>query len=217
MRKTADTLLATGLAAAGYTYINMDDCWQVDRYANGTILADPTRFPYGIQAVAEYVHSKGLFFGLYTAQREYTVRSAPPCSLASTSLAPGLPPHDLPPHSYPPSPMSPRSARSALALGGTRALTLTPTAAGALTSKSAEGGGESFSLSQCPLTHPRAPLQTLPHHLRTLSVKTDACGGRGWDQVRAPSLSPILLHTRVTPAPLLPLYPPAAPRTTSPG
>ena len=76
MRKTADTLLATGLAAAGYIYINMDDCWQVDRYANGTILADPTRFPYGIQAVAEYVHSKGLFFGLYTAQREYTVRVA---------------------------------------------------------------------------------------------------------------------------------------------
>jgi len=58
----------------GYTYFNLDDCWQVDRYANGTILADPTRFPYGIQAVADYVHSKGLFFGLYTAQREYTVR-----------------------------------------------------------------------------------------------------------------------------------------------
>lgn len=55
----------------------MDDCWQVDRYANGTILADPVRFPHGIENLAEYVHSKGLFFGLYTAQREFTCQQRP--------------------------------------------------------------------------------------------------------------------------------------------
>jgi len=55
------------------------DCWQVDRYSNGTILADPVRFPLGVQATAEYVHSlgHGMKFGLYTAQREYTCQQRP--------------------------------------------------------------------------------------------------------------------------------------------
>jgi alpha-galactosidase len=45
----------------------MDDCWQVSRDANGTIQPDPEAFPNGIRALADYVHSKKLKFGLYSS------------------------------------------------------------------------------------------------------------------------------------------------------
>ena len=51
---------------AGYQYVNIDDCWQVSRGTDGTIVADPARFPSGIKAPADYVHSKGLKLGLFT-------------------------------------------------------------------------------------------------------------------------------------------------------
>ena len=44
----------------------MDDCWQMSRDAQGTIQPDPSAFPNGIQALADYVHSKKLKFGLYS-------------------------------------------------------------------------------------------------------------------------------------------------------
>ena len=49
----------------------------MDRYPNGTILADPVRFPLGVEALAQYVHSQGMLFGLYTAQREFTCQNRP--------------------------------------------------------------------------------------------------------------------------------------------
>jgi alpha-galactosidase len=51
---------------AGYQYVVIDDCWQVRRDADGTIVADPVRFPSGMKALADYVHSQGLRFGLYS-------------------------------------------------------------------------------------------------------------------------------------------------------
>src|SRR5579859_505488 len=60
IRETAEAMVSSGMKAAGYHYVNIDDCWQVSRDANGTIVADPSRFPAGIKAVADYVHSKGL-------------------------------------------------------------------------------------------------------------------------------------------------------------
>jgi alpha-galactosidase len=51
---------------AGYQYIVIDDCWQVGRDAAGNILADPQKYPSGIKALADYMHSKGLKFGIYT-------------------------------------------------------------------------------------------------------------------------------------------------------
>jgi alpha-galactosidase len=51
---------------AGYQYIVIDDCWQVSRDATANIVADPQRFPNGIKAVADYVHSLGLKFGIYS-------------------------------------------------------------------------------------------------------------------------------------------------------
>ncbi len=66
IRETADAMVATGMLGAGYKYLVIDDCWQVARGADGRIVADPQRFPGGMKALADYVHGKGLLFGLYT-------------------------------------------------------------------------------------------------------------------------------------------------------
>ena len=66
MKETADALVATGMRDAGYQYVVIDDCWQVRRDDQGRIVPDPQRFPSGMKALADYVHSKGLKFGLYS-------------------------------------------------------------------------------------------------------------------------------------------------------
>ena len=66
IRQTADALVETGMSDAGYRYLVIDDCWQVDRGPDGRIVADPKKFAGGMKALADYVHSKGLLFGLYT-------------------------------------------------------------------------------------------------------------------------------------------------------
>jgi alpha-galactosidase len=64
IKQIALTLKSSGLAAKGYRYVNIDDCWQVERLPNGTIVPDPARFPSGMRALSDYVHSQGLKFGL---------------------------------------------------------------------------------------------------------------------------------------------------------
>jgi alpha-galactosidase len=66
IKSTADAMATNGMKAAGYQYINLDDCWQVSRDANGVIVADPSKFPSGIKALADYVHVRGLKLGLYS-------------------------------------------------------------------------------------------------------------------------------------------------------
>ncbi|ESQ85246.1 hypothetical protein AEAC466_05915 [Asticcacaulis sp. AC466] len=66
IRAVADALVASGMKAAGYTYVVIDDCWQTGRDANGNIVADVAKFPSGIKALGDYIHSKGLKFGLYS-------------------------------------------------------------------------------------------------------------------------------------------------------
>ena len=66
IREMADTMVSSGMQAAGYQYVNIDDCWQVSRDAQGTIVADPQRFSSGMKALADYIHTKGLKLGLYT-------------------------------------------------------------------------------------------------------------------------------------------------------
>ncbi|MFI0980514.1 NPCBM/NEW2 domain-containing protein [Streptomyces sp. NPDC021093] len=64
----ADIFVEKGLKDAGYEYVNLDDCWaKPERDAAGKLVPDPVRFPHGIKAVADYVHSKGLKFGLYSS------------------------------------------------------------------------------------------------------------------------------------------------------
>jgi len=66
IKEMADVLVSSGLKSAGYEYINIDDCWHGQRDAQGVIQADPTHFPSGIKAVADYVHAKGLKIGIYS-------------------------------------------------------------------------------------------------------------------------------------------------------
>ena len=66
IRQTADAMVETGMLDAGYKYLVIDDCWQVDRGADGRIVADPKRFAGGMKALADYVHGKGLLFGVYS-------------------------------------------------------------------------------------------------------------------------------------------------------
>jgi alpha-galactosidase len=77
IREMADAMVSSGLKAAGYQYVNIDDCWQVSRDAQGNIVADPARFPSGIKALADYVHSKGLKLGLYTDAGRLTCQKRP--------------------------------------------------------------------------------------------------------------------------------------------
>jgi alpha-galactosidase len=66
IRTAADQMVSTGMKDAGYTYIVIDDCWHGARDAHGDIQPDPQRFPSGIKALSDYVHSKGLKFGIYS-------------------------------------------------------------------------------------------------------------------------------------------------------
>jgi alpha-galactosidase len=66
VKQTADKIVSAGLAAAGYQYVNIDDCWmQHSRDASGNLQPDFTKFPDGISGTAAYVHSKGLKLGIY--------------------------------------------------------------------------------------------------------------------------------------------------------
>ena len=80
LRRTADLMVSLGLVAAGYTYLNVDDCWQATRSAaaaGSAIVVDPVRFPSGLRAFSDYAHARGLRFGLYTSQTELTCQARP--------------------------------------------------------------------------------------------------------------------------------------------
>lgn len=65
--ETADAMVDLGYRDAGYEYVVIDDCWSLrDRDENGRIVPDPVKFPHGMKYVADYVHSKGLKFGMYS-------------------------------------------------------------------------------------------------------------------------------------------------------
>jgi alpha-galactosidase len=66
IRQVADALVSSGMRDAGYSYINIDDCWHGDRDSLGFIHPDQKRFPSGMKALADYIHSKGLKLGIYS-------------------------------------------------------------------------------------------------------------------------------------------------------
>lgn len=66
IREVADIMAESGMQDAGYEYINIDDCWHGTRDSLGFIHPDPQRFPSGMKALADYVHSKGLKLGIYS-------------------------------------------------------------------------------------------------------------------------------------------------------
>lgn len=62
-----DVMVERGYRDAGYTYVVIDDCWSLrERNEKGELVADPEKFPHGMKYVADYVHSKGMKFGMYS-------------------------------------------------------------------------------------------------------------------------------------------------------
>lgn len=78
IKKVADVFVEQGYKAAGYEYIVIDDCWSLkERDENGNLVADPAKFPNGMKAVADYIHSKGLKFGMYSCAGTHTCGGYP--------------------------------------------------------------------------------------------------------------------------------------------
>jgi alpha-galactosidase len=73
----ADAMVRTGMAGLGYEYVVIDDCWQVARDENGEIIVDKDRFPHGMKYLADYIHSKGLKFGIYSCAGTKTCQGRP--------------------------------------------------------------------------------------------------------------------------------------------
>lgn len=77
IRETADAFVSEGLKDAGYEYVVIDDLWEADERVDGRLTWDPTIFPSGIPALADYVHSKGLKFGIYSCAGSHTCAGKP--------------------------------------------------------------------------------------------------------------------------------------------
>ncbi len=77
LMEVADAMVANGMRDAGYEYIVVDDCWHGERDSLGFIQASPEHFPNGIKALTDYIHSKGLKFGIYSCAGNTTCAGKP--------------------------------------------------------------------------------------------------------------------------------------------
>ncbi|SHJ53197.1 alpha-galactosidase [Anaerocolumna jejuensis DSM 15929] len=78
VKKAADAFVESGLKDAGYEYIVIDDCWSLkERDEEGRLVCDPEKFPGGMKQLADYVHSKGLKFGMYSCAGTHTCAGHP--------------------------------------------------------------------------------------------------------------------------------------------
>ncbi|XP_019195849.1 PREDICTED: alpha-galactosidase-like [Ipomoea nil] len=82
VRETADAIVSSGLSALGYEYVNLDDCWaELNRDSQGNFVPKASKFPSGMKALADYVHSKGLKLGIYSSAGTQTCSQQMPGSL----------------------------------------------------------------------------------------------------------------------------------------
>ncbi len=78
VKDIADIMVTSGMKDAGYTYIVLDDGWMAkERDSQGNLIADPIKFPSGMKALADYIHAKGLKFGLYNCAGTRTCADYP--------------------------------------------------------------------------------------------------------------------------------------------
>jgi alpha-galactosidase len=78
VQQTADQIVSSGMQAAGYQYVNIDDCWMSSsRSSTGHLVPDPAKFPAGVTGVANYVHGKGLKLGIYESAGTATCAGYP--------------------------------------------------------------------------------------------------------------------------------------------
>lgn len=76
--EAADAMVENGLLDAGYEYLVIDDCWSLkERDENDRLVPNPEKFPHGMKYVADYVHSKGLKFGMYSCVGNLTCAGYP--------------------------------------------------------------------------------------------------------------------------------------------
>ena len=79
VRELACALTDKGLAKAGYTYLCLDDGWSEKPRdpQTGRLLPDRDKFPSGMKALVDYVHGKGLKFGIYSCAGALTCQTLP--------------------------------------------------------------------------------------------------------------------------------------------
>lgn len=75
VKATVDAMVSNGMKAAGYEYVNLDDCWQGKRDAQGYIHSN-SRFP-DMKALGDYIHSRGFKFGIYSSPGPQTCGGYP--------------------------------------------------------------------------------------------------------------------------------------------
>ncbi|ASU79030.1 alpha-galactosidase [Actinopolyspora erythraea] len=78
VRQTAEAMVSSGMKAAGYDYVNIDDCWMAERRGpGGRLVPDPDKFPNGMKTLADHVHSLGLEIGIYATAGTETCAGYP--------------------------------------------------------------------------------------------------------------------------------------------
>ncbi len=78
VKQTTDLMVSSGMRDRGYTYVNLDDCWMTrSRDADGNLVADPAKFPGGLKALGDYIHARGMKFGIYEDAGTMTCQGYP--------------------------------------------------------------------------------------------------------------------------------------------
>lgn len=78
VRETAEAMISSGMRDAGYVYIVLDDCWLTkERNAEGNLVGDPAKFPSGMKALGDFLHSRGFKFGIYNCAGTKTCAGYP--------------------------------------------------------------------------------------------------------------------------------------------
>jgi hypothetical protein len=78
IKAAADAMVSSGMREAGYQYLVLDDAWMAaERDKNGALQADPVKFPRGMKEIGDYIHSRGLKFGIYEDRAYRTCQSLP--------------------------------------------------------------------------------------------------------------------------------------------
>ena len=81
VKTTVDAMVEQGMVDLGYNYVALDDCWSAQtRNATGHLQPEAKQFPSGMKALADYVHSKGMYLGLYTCAGTKTCKGDRPGS-----------------------------------------------------------------------------------------------------------------------------------------
>ncbi len=77
LMQTTDAMVRLGLRDAGYIYVSIDDCWALRERVDGKMVEDPEKFPHGFKYLSDYIHSKGMKFGIYSCAGKKTCAGYP--------------------------------------------------------------------------------------------------------------------------------------------